>query len=337
MKASYLNSVEMANRYRSKALDVPGRRILVTQFSGTEQEDDLSVPANCNGYGRIRHFQRSRVAEWPDNPLPIDPARHYLQLVPADAIEAQVFQNAVCNWRCWYCFVPFRLLDANTKHSSLMGVSELIDLWEKEPQPPAMIDLSGGQPDIVPEWIVWTINEIRSRGLDRKVYLWSDDNLSTDYFWTALTDAEREFIRGYAGYGRVCCFKGFDDESFSFNTSAAPNEFSLQFDRIARLINLGIDIYGYATFTCPNVANLGSKMSVFIDRLRAISDYLPLRVVPLQIWPYTPTSGRFNILRSQSLENQRAAVLEWSEKLERLYPSSWLERAIYEIPLREVV
>jgi hypothetical protein len=122
MKASYLNSVEMANRYRSKALDVPGRRILVTQFSGTEQEDDLSVPANCNGYGRIRHFQRSRVAEWPDNPLPIDPARHYLQLVPADAIEAQVFQNAVCNWRCWYCFVPFRLLDANTKHSSLMGV-----------------------------------------------------------------------------------------------------------------------------------------------------------------------------------------------------------------------
>jgi uncharacterized Fe-S cluster-containing radical SAM superfamily protein len=254
-----------------------------------------------------------------------------------DAIDAQVFQNAVCNWRCWYCFVPFSLLDANSKHSLMIGVTELIELWATQEQPLAMIDLTGGQPEIVPEWIVWTMEEIRARGLEGKVYLWSDDNLSTDFFWTALSDGERDVVKGFSGYGRVCCFKGFDSDSFSFNTSVAPEEFSLQFKRIARLIDFGLDVYGYVTFTCRDLTNLRSKMSAFIDRLRAISDLLPLRVVPLHIEQFTPTSGRLNVARSKSLENQRAAVLEWNENLERLYPSSLRDRPIYEIPLQEVM
>jgi hypothetical protein len=44
-----------------------------------------------------------------------------------------------------------------------------------------------------------------------------------------------------------------------------------------------------------------------------------------------------NVARSKSLENQRAAVLEWNENLERLYPSSLRDRPIYEIPLQEVM
>lgn len=333
MANSFLNSEEMANRYRAKALDVTGRRILMTRFTGTEQEQDLSVPANCNGFGRIRHFRRTRISSWPSNPLPIDPALHFLRIPAGDGIDAQVFQNAVCNWRCWYCFVPFTLLDANSNHSSMVSVADLIGLWAAQPDPPVMIDLTGGQPEIVPEWIVWTMEEIRARGLEGKVYLWSDDNLSTDFFWTALSAAQRDTVKGFAGYGRVCCFKGFDSESFSFNTNAAPSEFSLQFDRAARLINLGVDLYGYATFTCPNIIDLRSKISAFIDRLRRLSDLLPLRVVPLHIESFTPTAGRLNILRSQALDNQQAAVEEWMECLGRIYPSSVRDRPIYSVPL----
>jgi uncharacterized Fe-S cluster-containing radical SAM superfamily protein len=337
MATSYLNSVEMAARYRAKALDIAGRKILMTRFSGTEQEQDLSVPANCEGYGRIRHFRRVRNSEWPTNPLPIDPALSYLGLPAGDSIDAQVFQNAVCNWRCWYCFVPFSLLDANPKHSSMIGVTDLIELWAGQSSPPVMIDLTGGQPEIVPEWVVWTMEEIRARGLEGKVYLWSDDNLSTDFFWTALSDPQRHIVREFSGYGRVCCFKGFDSESFSFNTNASPEEFTLQFERIARLIRFGIDVYGYATFTCPSSVNLNRKMAVFIDRLRAIDDLLPLRVIPLQIEPFTPTTGRLNVVRTQSLNNQLPAVQEWMESLERIYPSSLRSRAIQEVPLSEVV
>ncbi len=337
MASPYLDSTGMAERYRAKALDVSGRKVLMTRFIGTEQEQDLSVPANCDGYGRIRHFRRTRSLDWPGNPLPTDPALSFLNLPPGDAIDAQVFQNAVCNWRCWYCFVPFNLLDANPKHSSMIEVSKLVELWTAQPKPPAMIDLTGGQPEIIPEWVVWTMEEIRNRGLEGKVYLWSDDNLSTDFFWTKLSDEQRLVVQQFRGYGRVCCFKGFDDESFSFNTNAAPAEFDLQFERIDRLIKFGIDIYGYATFTCPNVIDLKQKMAVFIDRLRAINDLLPLRVIPLQIEPFTPTNSRLNVLRSSSIANQLAAVQEWSKCLDHIYPTSLRTRPIHEVSFAEAV
>src|ERR1035438_2959279 len=93
-----------SSRYRDQAIDVPGRRVLITNFMGTEQERDLSEPPNCKGFGRIRHFQRRRSTTWRPNPLPIDPACRALRRSDAATIRAQVFQSAVCNWRSWNCF-----------------------------------------------------------------------------------------------------------------------------------------------------------------------------------------------------------------------------------------
>ncbi|MDP2857265.1 MAG: hypothetical protein Q8P50_04720, partial [Bacillota bacterium] len=80
---------------------------------------------------------------------------------------------------------------------------------------PFIIDISGGQPDLTPEWVPWMMSEIRARGLENDVYLWSDNNLSNDFFWQYLAEAERSLVATYKNYGRVCCFKGFDAESFS--------------------------------------------------------------------------------------------------------------------------
>jgi len=178
-----INTDEFSATMRQKAIDVPRRRLLVTNFRGSQQEEDLTEPSNCSGYGRVRHFRRIGTPGWPENPLPIDPASHKLGHVREDLLEAQVFQNAACNWRCWYCFVPFNLLSASANHSGWLTAAEMLDLYQKEPQPPCVIDLSGGQPDLTPEWVPWTMHELRQRGLDHSVYLWSDDNLSNDYFW----------------------------------------------------------------------------------------------------------------------------------------------------------
>src|SRR6185437_11313543 len=138
---SYLNPDHLAQRYRATAIDVRKQTVLITDFRNTPQEADLTVPPNCGGFGRVRHFVRTRDVNWPDNPLPIDPACRALGLGLRDMIRAQVFQNAVCNWRCWYCFVPFSLLNANQRHSSWVSPSELLDLYQAEPTPPPMIDL----------------------------------------------------------------------------------------------------------------------------------------------------------------------------------------------------
>src|SRR4051812_21543475 len=101
-------------KMRERGVDRAERRILISDLRHSEQAEDLSEPLNCGGYGRVRHFHRETAEGWPENPLPIDPASLSLGLERKGTLRAQVFQNAVCNWRCWYCYVDFPLLSGNS-------------------------------------------------------------------------------------------------------------------------------------------------------------------------------------------------------------------------------
>jgi hypothetical protein len=115
--AKAINTDHFSAVLRKKSIDVQNHRLLITRLRGSEQEAELTEPPNCNGFGRIRHFRRQTSKGWPSNPLPIDPACRQLELTRNDSLRAQVSQNAACNWRCWYCYVPFSLLNADPEHS----------------------------------------------------------------------------------------------------------------------------------------------------------------------------------------------------------------------------
>lgn len=319
---------------RAKAIDLPGRRLLVTNFLGSKQEEDLTEPANCGGFGRIRHFHLATAAGWPENPLPIEPACLALGLPATAELRTQVFQNAACNWRCWYCFVDFALLAADPKRAAMLSAADLVDLYLAEPDHPPVIDLTGGQPDLVPEWVPWMMRELRARGLDRDVYLWSDDNLSNDYFWRFLDDADRELIVSYPMYGKVGCFKGFNAASFAFNTRADPALFDRQFELMGRLLSLGLDQYAYATFTTPSGENIYDDMARFIDRLQGLDLNLPLRTVPLEIQVFTPVKGRQLGALDEIMTYQQRAVEAWQEELSWRFSSEERTRKITDVPLR---
>ncbi len=329
-----INTEALSTRYRTASVDLSSKRLLITNFRNTEQEKDLSEPPNCGGIGRIRHFRRNFSGSgWPPNPLPIDPACKVLGLPSIDMIRAQVFQNAACNWRCWYCYVPFELLNANPDYSDWLSPVTLIDRYLDQPDPPPIIDLTGGQPDLVPEWVPWMMAELRNRGLEHQVYLWSDDNLSNDYFWRFLSDADIELVATYGNYGRVCCFKGFNAESFAFNTRAEPALFDQQFELMRELLTLGIDLYAYATFTAPSRVGIADDMRRFVDRLQMLDENLPLRTVPLQIQEFTPVKERLNHVTSEALQNQQIAIETWLQELERRYSSEERACNIADIPL----
>lgn len=316
---------------RRRGIDLESRRILITRYEGSEQAEDLTIPPNCQGWGRIHHFRRSTDRDWPPNPLPIEPARRWLGLPASDVIKVQVFQNAICSWRCWYCFVDFDLLSANPKHSGLKTVDELIELYMLEPDRPPIIDLSGGQPDLVPEWTLWFADVLARRGLTEHVYLWSDDNLSNDYLWRYLTGKEIERLASYGNYGRVGCFKGFDEHSFSFNTLADPGLFRSQFELMSRIVGAGFDVYGYATLTSDTDARLVDRMSDFVDRLQEqVHPLFPLRTAPLRISRFTPTVARMGKDHERALEIQGEAVAAWSEELNRRFSQEDRDRHIYE-------
>lgn len=320
-------------RLRERAVRLETGQLLISRIEGSRQEDDLTEAPNCNGYGRIRHFHMTTPDPWPSNPLPILPASHRLGRTAAEIMMAQVFQNAACNWRCWYCFVPFDLLSANEDSAAWLTAEDLVELYLGERERPLIIDCSGGQPDLVPEWVPWMMRAIQARGLADAVYLWSDDNLSNDYFWRYLPPADHELIASYELYGRVCCFKGFNAVSFAFNTKAGPELFDQQFKLFARLLSLGIDLYAYATFTTPDDARVARDMTAFVDRLQAIHRNLPLRLVPLRIEEFGVVVPRIRAEHRRALAVQEEAVQAWNAELAARFSERERQTAMPAIPL----
>jgi hypothetical protein len=198
-----------------------------------------------------------------------------------------------------------------------------------------MIDLTGGQPDLVPEWIVWMLEERSRRGLDSAVFIWSDDNLSNAYFWEKLTAAQRRVMFDAPAYGKVCCFKGFDETSFAFNTGAAPEFFERQFRLIKRLVcETPLDLYAYVTFTSPDGRNVEAAMRTFVDRLQEVDEALPLRTVPLQISTFAPTRSRMTEDHTRALAVQNEAVAAWRQELDARFALEDRTRRICDVQLR---
>jgi hypothetical protein len=123
----------------------------------------------------------------------------------------------------------------------------------------------------------------------------------------------------YPLYSRVCCFKGFDTNSFIFNTSAEPERFDNQFSFMARLLTLGIDLYAYVTFTTPATEGISEAMARFVERLQELDEYLPLRTVPLQILPFTPVTRRLKPATEVALVNQYRVLDAWKAEIERRF------------------
>ena len=222
---------------------------------------------------------------------------------------------------------------ANPRHSVWISASELMELYLAQPDPPPVIDLSGGQPDLTPEWVPWMINEIQTRTLENEIYLWSDDNLSNDYFWRFLSQAEIDLVSSARNYGRVCCFKGFDESSFSFNTQADGSLFLRQFDLFRRFLEVDIDIYAYVTLTAPSDDRIQDRVRIFVDRLQAVHENLPLRTVPLEIQLFTPVSTRMDQEHQSALEVQQLAVEAWNKEIHDRFPRSSRDLPITEVPL----
>ncbi|MDA9554650.1 radical SAM protein [Pelobium sp.] len=329
-----INTPVFSESLRNKGIDVDNKKILITNYAGSLQEEDLTEPANCNGFGRIRHFKlKSSKGLWPINPLPILPAAKSLNIPIGNEIKAQVFQNAVCNWRCWYCFVDFKLLAGSKKYSEFLSCDELIDLYLEQENPPKVIDLTGGQPDLTPEWVPWMMEALKNRDLDKDILLWSDDNLSNDYFWQFLSEKQIQTVADYEMYSRVCCFKGIDERSFTLNTQAEASHFNKQFELFKRFHQLGIDLYGYITLTAGLDTNFKKVIPEFLDNIQKIHENLPLRIVPLEIFKFKPVLERMTSVEEDLLLGQQEAIKVWLDELNIRFDQSLLNTKITEIKI----
>ena len=195
---------------RAKCLDLRLSKVLMSVIAGSPQEADLGLPTSCEGLARTRRFRTQAVPPFPPNPLPMLPASKWLGGPCREVERARVFQLAGCAWRCWYCYVPYGMLAGDPGKSQWLSAREMVAMHLAEPDAPGILDLSGGSPDLVPEWIAWTMDALEEAGAASSTYLWSDDNLSSDLLLRPEMTRVLDRIVGFPGYGRAFCLKGYD-------------------------------------------------------------------------------------------------------------------------------
>lgn len=327
-----LDSDKMSERLRSKSVDFKSRTIRMAKLTGSVQESDLSSPLNCGGFGRVHHFRTGSDPKWIKDPLPMMPANKYFGLPVSDVVLAQVFQLAACDFRCWYCFVDYGMLSADSVHSGFVSPKHLLEIMTRENAGSKIIDLSGGQPDIVPEYVLWFLEARAELGMEKSHFVWVDDNLSTDYLWRFLNEEQISFLAGTLGFARVGCLKGFDAESFAFNTRASEDLFDRQIDILSRLVKTGFDQYGYITLTAMNITAVEDKISRLLDTIQnRIHSNFPLRIVPLRIFRFGANEGRYV---KQAEENQFRVLDAWILEMQKRFTSSELSTPITEVKIR---
>lgn len=308
-------------------------KFYLAKISGSEQEQDLTLPPNQNGFGRIRHFRRFQFTDWIQDPLPIDPAIKYLNLTYTNTLSTQCFQIASCNLDCWYCFVPASLKKGRKTCGEWFSAEQIVNgVLEQENFPPVIV-LSGGNPELAPRWPLEIIKATEKARAIKKLYIWSDDALSLDYFHKILSKSDIEYMAQYPGYGKVCCFKGFDQISCRFNSRNNTLQYHEQMERFKQYYIDGFDLYGYVTLTTPSLINIKESLQLFIDDLRVIHPLMPLRIVPLRITLYRSVES---LTRNEKMgyNNQFDVLDVWQELLEKIYGLDLVSKNICNIDIR---
>ncbi len=316
---------------RRRLIRPESREILIARLDNSVESDDDYTDVNCGGFGRIRKFHKFSVhLRAKKGVIPAKP--HYRGLPHVLPYRTQVFQVNGCNWNCWYCFVDDELLVGDAQRGAFLTAERMIDLYLAEDDPPMVLDLSGGQPDLVPEWCLWVMRALDERGLRDTVHVWIDDNLSGRFVRQLLSTEDITYMAQYPHHSRVGCFKGFDEDSFVFNTKAPRSGFGRQFEVMQDFIDDGFDMYAYATFTSLNTSNVGAGMRDFVDRLQAIDPLLPLRTIPLAIKPYSVTRSREVADLEGVLDRQEHAAAAWEEQLLARFTPDQLATPYEEVP-----
>jgi uncharacterized Fe-S cluster-containing radical SAM superfamily protein len=319
-----INLDKLSNSLRKKAIKTESKEILLTNFTGSTQAKDVSQ-INCSGFGRIRTLSQRPTPNW------INPCVRYrvsaARLGLSDEISkfCQVFQNAVCNYRCWFCYVDYGLLCGDPLHSTYLTIDELLDKFLAENLPTKIIALSGGQPDLIPEWAPWFIDALIRRGLEKQYFIWVDDNLSTYYAWEYLDTNQWELMKTFPYLGRLCGVKSFSKERFADNTNVKPEYFDRQIDVLSRLVKEGLDVYIELVLATSSLDNVYQDISKFMDLLQSkVHHNIPLRINPTEIRPYTPTKNRITDERDLALKNQYTVLNIWLEELHKRFSPSEL-------------
>jgi len=208
---------------------------------------------------------------------------------------------ARCPLNCWHCYVDECLkstcnicpiekyCDQNRKvkisvKEDWFSAKRIVDsfveqrnLDKKEKLSSNVLRITGGEPFLAPGLLLEILEELKSRQLHKKVFLWTETNLIP----LIVQDSEgtivsNELLNILATYDNFCvhpCFHALNETNFEEVTGRAIDDFSSLLMAFRRLLDVGIDIYP----TFASNMNSPEDVEYFYNRISEIDKLLPLR------------------------------------------------------------
>ena len=194
---------------------------------------------------------------------------------------------AYCNLGCWYCYVDECLKTAchnclfknseecngiskANKLKSYFSADDIVDLFIKQLERDkeitfnknnrTILRITGGEPFLVPDFILDVLKEIKRRKMDNEIYVWTETNITP----FLITDKEgNRFVNNWqnedietnskwslnelsAFKNNFCihpCFHGLSKASFSRQTGVELYNFENLIEAFNYIMDLEIDLY----------------------------------------------------------------------------------------------
>lgn len=309
------------------------KKVFLANFSGSSMIKDSN-----NIYSLINDYWRKKTYVKDDEKLlpmyqqeflePYRVAQSYCGGTWNDYNTPFAIQVGACNLNCFWCFVSDELRQGKIGH--YFTVKEVLDMWRSN-EKKGVLRITGGEPFLAPEFLIEIGKEIKNLK-EKQRYLWIDTNLlGKKYDLVAKTISDLEIPFGICG-----CFKGFDKETFRFNTNAPKDLFDKQFNNAHTILN---NLYnnGELFFYVPeileniNEKEIEKKIINFYEQITSkVHELAPLRVTVLKIKSYEANKDKLDFKRLESGLTRNL----WLKFLKTKYPMDLIWLPQYQIKLK---
>lgn len=284
---------------------------LFANLLNTKEAIDSYHQINHEGFGRIRNFKYFSFHIKTD----ILDRRRFLRLNEAgkwcNQFQSQVFQIGVCPLRCRYCFVDKENLDGTNPYSKFLKPIEVLQMFLESWPNVRNLDLSGGSPDLCPEFLFELLTEIERANLKGKMTIWVESNLDINYY-SKLSRNKLEYIVTFPNFHLLCSLKGWDSSSVAYNTRNTTS-FDLQLEGLHFFHQQNFPFSVYLVFIGHKIAD-NQEVAALYSQLKRISCELPERCIPLYIKKFH-AQGKSGSEFTNTYDEQKRAANWWDAQI----------------------
>jgi len=250
-----------------------------------------------------------------------------------------IVQLGVCNFRCWYCYVDYKLLAGKdvvfvTAETIMQQFLEVRKQAKAHNLAYNVLRISGGEPFFAPDLLLSCLRIARAKGLDQEICIKTETNLSPLQKIGDRSLAEEwssfEELASYPNFYVHPTIHGLSPESLRANSAVSSDMFDRILDGLSTLLTYKLDFYPSFSSNTVNP----ELILLFFQKMKNLHRNLPLRIA------VRPFSFDYDIIRERdqgkrvvTVFDHRQTIEIWDKLLHEEYGVGYAELPRHAVPL----